>query len=321
MSLSPNLRVRVVETVAVTPGVKRIKLAAVDGAPLPEFSGGAHTVVELQDTSRIIRNAYSLMSSPFDASAYEISVLRVENSRGGSSFIHDNLGVGTELTISKPVNLFPIDRRARRHLMIAGGIGITPFMAMMTQLSLENGVFDLHYAMRSRSIGAYWRELTAAYGAHRVHTYFDDEQQVLPLASLLDGQPLGTHLYVCGPSGMIDWVLQSAKLAGWPEENVHYERFAAPPTGAPFTVELAKSGKTITVGPTQSVLEAIEAAGVEAPFLCRGGACGQCETRVVSCDGTIEHNDHFLSEAERASGTKFMPCVSRFAGARLVLDV
>lgn len=321
MSLSPNLHVRVVETVAVTPGVKRIKLAAVDGAPLPEFSGGAHTVVELQDTSRIIRNAYSLMSSPFDASAYEISVLRVENSRGGSNFIHDSLGVGSELTISMPVNLFPIDRRARRHLMIAGGIGITPFMAMMTQLSLENGVFDLHYAMRSRSVGAYWRELMAAYGAHRVHTYFDDEGQALPLASLLDCQPLGTHLYVCGPSGMIDWVLQSAKLAGWPEENVHYERFAAPPTGAPFTVELAKSGKAITVGPTQSVLEAIEAAGVEAPFLCRGGACGQCETRVVSCDGTIEHNDHFLSEAERASGTKFMPCVSRFAGARLVLDV
>jgi ferredoxin len=122
---------------------------------------------------------------------------------------------------------------------------------------------------------------------------------------------------------MIDWVLNEARDAGWPEENLHFERFSAPPAGAPFTVELAKAGRTIEVKPTQSILEAVEAAGVTAPFLCRGGACGQCETAVLSCSGIVEHNDHFLSAAERASGGKIMICVSRLqsAGGRIVLDL
>jgi ferredoxin len=174
--------------------------------------------------------------------------------------------------------------------------------------------------MRSKETGAYWPHLTSLYG-RRVHTYFDDANQLLPLARLLDGQPLGTHLYVCGPSGMIDWVLASAKAAGWPDENVHCEHFAAPPVGTPFTVELARSKKTIAVGPLQSVLEAMEAAGVEANYLCRGGACGQCETEVISCTAKLLHTDHYLSDAEKASGKKMMICVSRFEGAHLVLDL
>ncbi len=249
-----------------------------------------------------------------------MSVLKTETSRGGSVFVHEKLEAGSELTITFPVNLFPLDRRGRRHLFLAGGIGITPFMAMMMQLEREGGNFELHYAMRNRASGAYWHELSEAYG-HRVHTYCDDAGQQIPLARLLDSQPLGTHLYVCGPSGMIDWVLKAAREAGWPDENVHHERFSAPPSGKAFSVALAKSGRIVPVGPTQSILEALEAASVDVPYLCRGGACGQCETRVVSCTGSIQHNDHFLSEADKASGTKIMPCVSRFEGASLVLDL
>ncbi len=124
--------------------------------------------------------------------------------------MHDKLKVGSELSISAPVNLFPIDRRARRHLLIAGGIGITPFMAMMEQLEREELHFELHYAMRSKTGGAYWTTLRETYG-RRVHTYFDELQQNIPLTRLLENQPLGTHLYVCGPSGMIDWVLNAAR--------------------------------------------------------------------------------------------------------------
>ena len=119
---------------------------------------------------------------------------------------------------------------------------------------------------------------------------------------------------------MIDWVRRTATDMGWPQQCVHYEEFLAPPTGKPFQVELAASQKTITVGPDQSLLEAIEAAGVDAPYLCRGGACGQCETDVVSCDGHIQHHDHWLSDEEKATGRKIMPCVSRFEGRSLVLD-
>ena len=162
-------------------------------------------------------------------------------------------------------------------------------------------------------------ELKALYG-DRIHLYFDDDGDKIDLDRLLAGQSFGTHLYVCGPKGMISWVRSTAQAAGWPAGTVHSEEFLAPPVGQPFTVELAQSKKTITVGPIQSLLEAMEAANVEAPYLCRGGACGQCETDIVSCDGHIEHNDHWLTDEQKASNRKIMPCVSRFGGKALVLD-
>jgi dimethylamine monooxygenase subunit B len=161
--------------------------------------------------------------------------------------------------------------------------------------------------------------LTAAH-PDRVHCYFDDRQQMIDLKKVLENQPIGTHLYVCGPKGMINWVLATAQGMGWPTQALHHEEFLAPGTGLPFQVELAASGKVITVGTTQSLLEAMEAAGVDAPYLCRGGACGQCETNVHKCDGTILHRDHWLSPEEQASNTKIMPCVSRFEGKTLVID-
>jgi dimethylamine monooxygenase subunit B len=320
MTASTDIHVRVAEVETVASGIKRFKFVPVGGVFLPEFSSGAHTVVTMHDGDRVRRNPYSLMGSPFDGSSYQISVLRTQDSRGGSVFMHDQVGVGSELNISQPVNLFPFDRRGRRHILIAGGIGITPFIAMTTQLSREEISFELHYAMRSEDRGAYWQDLRQRYG-HRVHTYFDDRGEVLPLAQLLDGQPLGTHLYVCGPAGMIDWVLGSARDAGWPDENVHHERFLAPPGGKPFAVELSRSAKSIEVGEHQSILEAVEAAGVDAPYLCRGGACGQCETVVKSCDGKLIHNDHYLPDDEKASGKKIMICVSRIEGRSVVLDL
>lgn len=320
MTVSTDIAVRVAEIEAVANGIKRFRFVAADGKPLPEFSGGAHTVVTMRDGNRVRRNPYSLMGSPYDGSSYQISVLRTVDSRGGSVFMHDQVAKGSELTISQPVNLFPVDRRGRKHLLIAGGIGITPFLAMMVQLTREDLPFELHYANRSADRGAYVDQLKAIYG-HRIHTYYDDQKQVLPLARLLEGQPLGTHLYVCGPTGMIDWVLSSARTEGWPGENVHSERFLAPPSGKPFWVNLVKSQKKFEVGEYQSVLEAVEAAGVDAPYLCRGGACGQCETSVVACTGSLKHNDHYLSDDEKASGKKIMICVSRIEGGNLVLDL
>jgi ferredoxin-NADP reductase len=320
MTVSTDIRVRVAAVEAVATGIKRFTFVRPDGGPLPEFSSGAHTVVSMQDGDHLRRNPYSLMGSPFDGSSYQISVLRTKDSRGGSVFMHDHVKAGSELTISQPVNLFPIDRRARRHILIAGGIGITPFIAMTTQLSREEAPFELHYCMRSDDLGAYRKDLRTVYG-HKVHTYVDDQKQVLPLDRLLTGQPLGTHIYVCGPAGMIEWVLKSARDAGWPDENVHSERFQAPPGGKPFEVKLSRTGKAIAVGQHQSILEAVEAAGIDAPYLCRGGACGQCETAVLSCDGALHHNDHYLSDAEKASGKKIMICVSRIEGTSVTLDL
>jgi ferredoxin-NADP reductase len=315
-----RIAVRVSEICEVAKDVKRFRLEALDGSPLPQFAGGAHVIVEMHDGDVTRRNAYSLMSPPWQTEAYHISVRRDAGGRGGSLFLHDRVSEGAILHISYPVNLFPIDHRARKHLLIAGGIGITPFLAMMEHLAREHRPFELHYASRSKAHAAYAEDLAAKYGS-RVAIYHDDVGVTVPLTDILGNQPLGTHLYVCGPSGMIDWALSSAKELGWPAQNLHFERFLSPPSGAPYEIRLARSKHTVTVGPHQSMLEAIEAAGVDAPYLCRGGACGQCETHVLDRDGTILHADHFLTDAEKACGEKVMPCVSRFEGRTLVLDL
>lgn len=319
MSGGAKLHVRVAEVVPVNELITRFRFVSRDGSPMPAFSGGAHTVVEMDDHGLRRLNPYSLMSDPEDRSGYEISVRRDDAGRGGSLFMHRHVKPGMEMTLSYPVNLFALDNRAKKHLMIAGGIGITPFLAQIRQLTHFGGRFELHYAARNRGLGAYMDRLTSAH-PDQVHCYFDEEKQAIDLARVLSNQPIGTHLYVCGPKGMINWVLSTAETMGWPKQALHHEEFLAPGTGLPFEVQLAASGKTLTVGTTQSLLEAMEAAGVDAPYLCRGGACGQCETNVVSCDGTILHRDHWLSPEEHAEGRKIMPCVSRFEGKTLVID-
>lgn len=319
MSGGAKLFVKVAEVVKVNDLITRFRFVSRDGAPLPAFSGGAHVVVEMEDQGTRRLNPYSLMSDPEDRSGYEISVRRDDAGRGGSLYMHREVVPGMEMVISHPLNFFPLDGRARKHLMIAGGIGITPFLAQIKQLAHFGGRFELHYAARNESLCAYGAELQAGHGT-RAQLYFDDNGQAIALEDLLTRQPIGTHLYVCGPKGMIAWVRRSAEAAGWPAQAVHFEEFLAPGTGAVFTAALAASGKTVTVGTHQSLLEAIEAAGVDAPYLCRGGACGQCETKVIACDGKILHRDHWLSPEEQAAGAKIMPCVSRFEGKTLVLD-
>jgi ferredoxin-NADP reductase len=321
MTINTDMPVRVTAITQVAEKVKRFRFERVDGEPMPVFSGGAHVVVAMRDGDLLRRNPYSLMSSPRDPSGYEISTLRVENSRGGSAFLHEKLKLGDTLVVSQPINLFPFDVRGRKHILLAGGIGITPFIAMMDQMQREDRSFELHYAIRNRGHGAYWKELAQRYGSHRVKIYVDDEKLFIPVDQILGAQPLGTHLYVCGPSGMIDGVLGKAKAAGWPDQNLHSERFLAPPPGKSFRAVLKKSARTITVGTHQSILEAVEAAGIDAPFLCRGGACGQCETGVLSCNGTLEHNDHYLEADDKKSGRKIMICVSRLNGPEITLDL
>ena len=321
MTINTDMKVRVAKVTQVADKVKRFRFERTDGKSMPIFSGGAHVIVSMRDGDVLRRNPYSLMSSPADTGGYEISVLRVENSRGGSAFLHEKLKEGDTLTISNPVNLFSYDHRGKKHVMMAGGIGITPFIAMMDQMEREGRAFELHYAVRTRTHGAYWQDLQQRYGAHRVKVYCDEEKLFIPTDAILSGQPLGTHLYVCGPAGMIKAVLGKAKALGWPQQNLHSEEFLAPPTGKPFRAILTKSKKTIEVGAHQSILEAVEAAGVDAAYLCRGGACGQCETGVSACTGDIQHNDHYLEPDDKASGKKIMICVSRISGGTITLDL
>jgi dimethylamine monooxygenase subunit B len=320
VSHADTIQVRVVAVEQVTPLVKHFKLAAVSGGPLPPFSGGSHIVVVMAGANRVHRNPYSLMSSPADLDHYEIGVRRMEESRGGSHFMHDEVRVGSIIDIAHPVNLFPLDKIARKHLFVAGGIGITPMMAQLAELHAGEIPYELHYGVRGPEHAAFLRELEAR-APGRVNMYYDSANQRVQFDSLLSNQPLGTHLYVCGPAALINIAVQSARAWGWPESHVHWEQFSAPPVGEAFDVHLAKSNLDVHVVPDQSLLESIEAAGVEVPYLCRGGVCGFCRTDVVELDGELVHNDHYLSDEEKASGKAIMPCVSRARCKKLVLDL
>lgn len=320
MSFSNTVRVRVVEIHVKTPLIKHFVLKPVEGDQLPGFSGGSHVVVIMRGHGRVYKNPYSLLGAPYRQGVYEIAVRRSAEGRGGSMFMHDHVEVGSELDIAHPVNLFNLDKLSRKHVLLAGGIGITPFMSMMEDLHGGQVPYELHYSVRSPEHGAFVDRLVDRHGA-RVHVYHDSEEQFIDFDGLLGSQPLGTHVYVCGPSGMIQRVINGSREAGWPNSHVHWEQFSAPPVGAPFGVTLGKSGKAITVDSDQSLLEAIEAAGVDAPYLCRGGVCGECKCAVMSCDEEILHHDDFLSAEEKASGKFIMPCVSRATGTSLVLDL
>lgn len=319
MTLAATIPVVVREVRPVTPLIRRFTLAREDGLPLPAFSAGAHVVVVMPGDARTMRNPYSLMGTSADLSTYDIAVRLSETSRGGSRFMHEAVAPGTKLAITPPVNLFPLDNVARRHLLLCGGVGITPVSAHVRELVHGVIPFEVHCGARSTEHATLAIELQAI-APDAVTIHLDTPGPAMDVDAILAGQPLGTHLYVCGPGGMIESVIAAAHAAGWPRSHLHWERFTAPPAGKPFEVTLSRSGKRITVPPEMSLLEAIEAAGVDAPFLCRGGACGQCETTVLALDGTLLHHDVYLSADQKASGDRIMPCVSRADCRTLVLD-
>jgi ferredoxin-NADP reductase len=320
MSHANTIRVRVTAIEPLTPLIKRFVLHPAVGESLPAFSGGSHIIVVMRGPTRVHRNPYSLLSPPNLLDSYHIGVRRMEVSRGGSVFMHDHVGVGSELEITHPVNLFNLDKLARRHILIAGGVGITPFMAQMEDLHGGPVPYELHYSVRGPEHSAFRDRLLERHG-ERVRIYHDSANEFIDFDGLLTRQPLGTHVYVCGPAGMIEKVVGTARSAGWSDSHIHWEQFSAPPVGDAFDVSLARSGISVRVPPDQSLLEAIEAAGIDAPYLCRGGVCGECRTKVLEVDGTLVHNDHFLSSEEKESGRVIMPCVSRAQCRKLVLDL
>ncbi|HVY07969.1 MAG TPA: PDR/VanB family oxidoreductase [Burkholderiales bacterium] len=318
--MSASISVRVGAISEVVPGIKEFSLSRPDGAPLPSYSGGSHVLVTLPGASRAHRNSYSLMGDPSRTDAYRIAVRRHAGSRGGSRVLHEQVEVGTPLTISHPLNLFPIARLGRKHILVAGGIGVTPIIAQAHDLARRGADFEVHYAFRAPDQAAYADVLRDLAGT-RLHRYCTASGERIDFRGMLADQPIGTHLYVCGPVNFIDAARSAARAHRWPSSHIHSEQFLSPPVGSAFEVHLARSGRRIAVAPDISLLEAIEQAGVAAPQSCRGGACGQCETEVMEADGQIAHHDVYLSEADKAAGRKIMLCVSRLQGRRLVLNL
>ncbi|MFC5749282.1 PDR/VanB family oxidoreductase [Actinomadura rugatobispora] len=299
-----------------TPDIVVIDLAPAAGDGFPAYTAGAH--IDVLIAPGLVRQ-YSLCGPP-EGGRYRLAVLDGPSSRGGSQTIH-GLRVGDRLRISAPRNRFPLVT-ARRHLLFAGGIGITPLLAMVRRLEHEGGDYALHYCARSRDRAAFVEELA---GNPRVALHFDegDPGQLLDIArDLGDPQP-DTAVYVCGPDGFMDYVLGKAEALGWPPQALHKERFAAaaqPPgagTGG-FTVRLASTGAEYLVPDGSSVLDVLLENGVDAPYSCRQGICGTCVVRVLA--GDPDHRDDVLTDDERAEGM-FTTCSSRARSPVLELDL
>jgi dimethylamine monooxygenase subunit B len=313
-----SMPVKVIDVEQVTPVIKAFTMARCDGEPFSPFSAGSHVVVSMSNEERTHKNPYSLVSNSADFKQYRIAVRREANGRGGSAFMHDKVEVGTELEIGNPYNLFPVHWLARKHLFVAGGVGITPFMAFIRDMKTTHSNFELHYAVRSEKHGAFAEELRSE-NPGKVFIYNHSNDEILDFNKLLGKQPLGTHVYVCGPHRMVGDVLRISESRGWPQSAVHSEEFKAPDSGEAFTVKLARSQREIYVGERESLLEALERSNVEIPYSCRGGACGFCKCGVVS--GTPEHRDYYLTAEEKASNKHIMPCISRATDDSLVLDL
>jgi vanillate monooxygenase ferredoxin subunit len=315
-----QLTVRVVRKQVEADGICSFELADPDGAPLPPFTAGSH--IDVQIPGGFTRQ-YSLCNHPDERHRYVIAVLNDAQSRGGSRAMHEAVEEGSTLQISAPRNHFPIKLDAPRHLLLAGGIGVTPMLCMAQCLASEARAFAMHYCARSRARAAFVEQLGSAPYADRVVFYFDDEDaaQKLDIHGLLAEAGADVHLYVCGPKGFMDAVLETARRLGWAEDRLHYEFFAASvdTTGGAFEVKLASSGKTIAVPAEQTVAEALAAAGIEVPVSCGQGICGTCLVRVL--EGEPDHRDLYLSPEEQARNDQFTPCCSRAKSHTLVLDL
>jgi vanillate O-demethylase ferredoxin subunit len=316
-----ELKVRVGGKVSEADGIVSFELLPTEGAVLPAFEAGAHIDVHLREG--LIRQ-YSLCNPPHERHRYQIAVLREPSSRGGSTAMHDEIEAGHVITISEPRNHFPLEAAARS-VLFAGGIGVTPMMAMAEALHAAGAEFEMHYSARGPERAAFRERIARSPFAARVHFHYDSGEaaQKLDVAKVLGAPSAGTHVYVCGPGGYIDHVLGTASTLGWPSVQLHREYFSAAPideTGdKAFQVRLASSGQTFTVPVGRTVVEVLSENGIEIAVSCEQGVCGTCLTRVL--EGVPDHRDVYLTDQERAANDQFTPCCSRSKSATLTLDL
>lgn len=317
-----DLQVRVGRKTTEAVDICTFELVADEGRALPAFSAGSHVDVQLPNG---LTRQYSLCNHPAESHRYLIGVLRDPQSRGGSRTMHEDVKEGDLLHISAPKNHFPLAHEAGHSVLLAGGIGVTPILCMAERLALTGASFEMHYCTRSADRTAFRERIAASAFAAQVKFHFDDGDaaQKLQLDGLLKPLRPGVHLYVCGPKGFMDWVLNSARSAGWPSEQLHYEFFGAEvaPSAddAVFQVKLASSGRLVEVPKDKTVVEALAAAGIEVATSCEQGVCGTCLTRVL--EGVPDHKDMYLTETEQAANDQFLPCCSRSKTPVLVLDL
>jgi phthalate 4,5-dioxygenase reductase subunit len=314
---SEMMVLRVAQATKIADGIHLFEFRDLQGAPLPEFTAGAH--IAIRTPSGALRK-YSLCNDPAERDRYQVAIKREVNGRGGSIELIDTVKQGDTLRVAPPVNDFGLPPRATDFLFIAGGIGITPMIAMIRQVQAAGKRFRLFYCSRSPETTAF-RELLSKpelNGSVSIHYDGGDPARSLDLKPILKERQNREHLYCCGPRPLMEAV--RAMTDHWSPTAVHFEAFSDAETHKatekPFTVTLAKSGKTVTVPTDKSILEVLRDSGLDVPSSCETGTCGTCRTKIL--DGTADHRDLVLAEHEK-SGT-IMICVSRAKTDELTLD-
>jgi phthalate 4,5-dioxygenase reductase subunit len=313
----PMMSLRVTRNDSIAEGIHLLEFRDADGQPLPEFSAGAHITVRVPNG---LLRKYSLCNDPAERDRYQIAVKREANGRGGSCSLVDDVKAGDVLPVSAPINGFKLPPRAQDFLFIAGGIGITPIMAMIRQVQAENKRFRLFYCVRSPETTAFMAELSALEFAGKVVIHHDqgDPANSLDLQPILAERRNREHLYCCGPRPLMEAV--RAMTDHWSSTAVHFEAFSEAEThkagDKPFRVRLARSGKVLEVPVTKTILEVLRENGLEVPSSCETGTCGTCRTKMLA--GEADHRDLVLAEHERAD--HIMICVSRARGEEITID-
>ncbi|HEY9278722.1 MAG TPA: PDR/VanB family oxidoreductase [Eoetvoesiella sp.] len=313
---------------AETAVIRSVILTPAHNEPLPAFSAGAHLKVRIPGQAE--PRCYSLVclepdSDLFSApTRYCLGIRLEEPSTGGSQYMHQ-LKAGDALEVEGPKNDFPLHGAEPGEppaVLIAGGIGITPIASMAATLKAQGRPFQLHYYGRSREQMSFVAALAHHYG-DALHIHADDDPATqLPLSLLLEQTDTAQHLYVCGPKGLIDAVVEQSHGKQWPHSHIHFEVFAnaAPQAGDHgFEVQLSQSGQVFYVPAGKTILQVLEEAGCDPMYDCRRGECGVCQVAVL--EGAPDHRDHYLSDAERAAGNVMQICISRSHSDRLVLDL
>jgi ferredoxin-NADP reductase len=302
--------------------IVRFEFALADGGQLPAFTAGAHIDIHLPNG---LLRQYSLCNSPSERHRYVVAVLKETSSRGGSEAMH-NLKQGETVSVSGPRNNFPLaGPEANFHLMLAGGIGVTPMMAMLAELKARKADFRLHYCTRSKEKTAFLQRLRQLIKRGSVVLHHDggDPKRGLDIAATLAEPVPGQHLYVCGPAGFME--AAKAAVGAWPPHAVHFEHFNAVPLSeeeaawdkVPFKIRVKSTGELIDVPANTSIIKVLRAHGIEVETACEDGYCGTCITRYL--EGVPVHRDTVLSEGERRSYV--MVCRARSRGPILVLDI
>lgn len=315
---SPSMMpLRVTRNDQIADGIHLLEFRDVGGKPLPAFLAGAHITIRVPNGAL---RKYSLCNDPAERDRYLVAVKREANGRGGSTNLIDGVTAGDELMVAAPINDFELPQRAQDFLFIAGGIGITPIMAMIRQVQAEKKRFRLFYCSRSPETTAFRDELSAPEFKDNVTIHYDhgDPARSLDLRPILAERKNREHLYCCGPRPLMEAVRNMTGT--WSSTAVHFEAFSDAethkPTDKAFKVRLARSGEVIDVPVTKTILEALRDHGLDVPSSCETGTCGTCRTKMLA--GQADHRDLVLAEHERTDN--IMICVSRARSDEITID-